>query len=286
MFDEAMITPGQHRWARRQPIGLRPGKLYEQIREPYFFGYVRDQLVKAYGAETVRSGGLKVYTTIEPRWQRLAQKAISETLTRKTDPAAAIVSIDPASGAIRAMTAIVPGQDEQPVQPPLAGAPPAGIDLQDVRPRGGGRARAWTPRSTYYVSAPFMYRPTASGNCDDGTWWCVQYVRLELHRLDVGRAGHPPLRQHGVRAAHARRRSRAGRVDGPASRGPHAARGERAVPARHGPWIGGRLTARHGLRVRDARGRRHLQRADRDPQGDRQRQAGRPLGCAPSAVRV
>src|SRR6478735_12318050 len=76
MFDEAMITPAQHRWARRQPIGLRPGKLYEQIREPYFFGYVRDQLVKAYGAETVRSGGLKVYTTIEPRWQQLAQKAI------------------------------------------------------------------------------------------------------------------------------------------------------------------------------------------------------------------
>ena len=45
-----MITPAQHRWARRQPLGLRPGKLYEQIREPYFFGYVRDQLVKAYGA--------------------------------------------------------------------------------------------------------------------------------------------------------------------------------------------------------------------------------------------
>ncbi len=70
---------------QRSP-GLRPGRLYAQIREPYFFGYVRDELVEEYGAETVRSGGLQVYTTIEPRWQRLAQQAIRSTLTRRTTP--------------------------------------------------------------------------------------------------------------------------------------------------------------------------------------------------------
>ena len=52
------------------------GRLYTEIREPYFFGYVRDQLIKRYGSETVRSGGLKVYTTIVPAWQRAAQDAI------------------------------------------------------------------------------------------------------------------------------------------------------------------------------------------------------------------
>ncbi len=68
MREQGMITRKQYRGARksRTPV-LRPGRLYEEIREPYFFGYVRDQLVPEYGAETVRSGGLQVYTTIKPR---------------------------------------------------------------------------------------------------------------------------------------------------------------------------------------------------------------------------
>ncbi len=70
MLDEGMITPEQHAWAvGSRALGLDPGDLYTEIREPYFFGYVRDRLIEEYGAETVRSGGLRVYTTIEPRWQ-------------------------------------------------------------------------------------------------------------------------------------------------------------------------------------------------------------------------
>ncbi|PWU24996.1 MAG: glycosyl transferase, partial [Candidatus Rokuibacteriota bacterium] len=85
-------------------LHLHPGRLYSRIREPYFFGYVRDQLIQAYGVNTVRSGGLRVYTTIDPRFQRLARQAIHRTLYLSTDPASAIVSINPANGAIRAMT--------------------------------------------------------------------------------------------------------------------------------------------------------------------------------------
>jgi penicillin-binding protein 1A len=173
MFAEGMITPGQHHWARRQPIGLRPGKLYEQVREPYFFGYVRDQLVKAYGAETVRSGGLEVYTTIEPRWQQLAQRAISDTLSRKTDPAAAVVSIDPANGAIRAMTAIVPGRTNNQFNLLSQARRQPGSTFKTFV-LAAAVERGMDPSTTYYVSAPFTYRPTANGNCDDGSWWCVR----------------------------------------------------------------------------------------------------------------
>ena len=173
MFAERMITAGQYDWARRQPVGLRPGRLYEQIREPYFFGYVRDQLVKAYGAETVRSGGLQVYTTIEPRWQRLAQRAIRGTLTRVDDPAAAIVSINPANGAIRAMAAVVPGRaNNQFNLLSQARRQPGSTFKTFVLTAAGERGLA--PASTYYVSAPFTYRPSAVGNCDDGSWWCVR----------------------------------------------------------------------------------------------------------------
>jgi penicillin-binding protein 1A len=173
MLEEGMINRRQYAYARRQPSpGLRPGKLYAQIREPYFFGYVRDQLVKAYGAETVRSGGLRVYTTIEPRWQRLAQQAIRSTLTRRIDPAAAIVSINPASGAIRAMTAIVPGRANNQFNLLSQARRQPGSTFKTFV-LASAVERGLDPSSTYYVSAPFTYRQRAEGNCEKG-WWCVK----------------------------------------------------------------------------------------------------------------
>jgi penicillin-binding protein 1A len=173
MRDQGMITAGQYRYASRSRIGLEPGRLYAEIREPYFFGYVRDELVRAYGAETVRSGGLRVYTTIKPRWQRLARDAIRNTLTAPTDPAAALISIDPATGAIRAMSAIVPGRANNQFNL-----------LSQARRQPGSTFKTFVlaaaveqgmdPSSTYYVSAPFTYRPDSRGNCDDGSWWCVK----------------------------------------------------------------------------------------------------------------
>jgi penicillin-binding protein 1A len=174
MLDQGMITPAQYRKARRSSSpGLRPGNLYEEIREPYFFGYVRDQLVRAYGAETVRSGGLRVYTTIQPRLQRLARQAIVGTLTRRDDPASALISIDPASGAIRAMTAVVPGRKNNQFNL-----------LSQARRQPGSTFKTFVltaavdegmdPDSTYYVSAPFTYRPDPDGSCEDETWWCVK----------------------------------------------------------------------------------------------------------------
>ncbi len=168
------ISQAQYDWASSsRDLHLKAGRLYTDIKEPYFFGYVRDQLVKRYGAETVRSGGLSVYTTIVPRWQRVARQAITSTLTSPDDPAAAIISIDPGNGGIRAMTAVVPGRRNNQFnllsqarrQPGstfktfvLAAAIESGID----------------PDTSYYVSAPFTYRPVANGSCEDGSWWCVK----------------------------------------------------------------------------------------------------------------
>src|SRR5918996_2169760 len=57
MVETGIITARQHRRANRAGLDLRPGRLYTEIREPYFFGYVRDRLIEVYGAEDVRSGG-------------------------------------------------------------------------------------------------------------------------------------------------------------------------------------------------------------------------------------
>ena len=54
-------------------------------------------------AERVRRGGLRIYYTLDAKKQTEATRAILGTLDRKKDPAGSVVSIDPATGQIRAM---------------------------------------------------------------------------------------------------------------------------------------------------------------------------------------
>ena len=172
MLETKVITPQAYRKSVTSPLVLRRGNLYSEIREPYFFGYVRDKLIEQYGAETVRSGGLQVYTTIAPRYQRLAEQAIRQTLNLPTDPAAALISISPHTGAIRAMTAVIPNRPKNEFNL-----------LSQARRQPGSTFKAFVlaaavelginPDTTYYVSAPFIYRPVTVGNCTDGSWWCV-----------------------------------------------------------------------------------------------------------------
>ena len=172
MLETGVIKRRSFENAVASDLNLRPGRLYSQIREPYFFGYVRDRLIEAYGPETVRTGGLRVYTTIVPRYQRLAEKAIGDTMTEPTDPAAALISISPRTGAIRAMAAVIPNRPKNEFNL-----------LSQARRQTGSAFKTFVlaaavemginPDSTYYVSAPFTYRVHPAGNCDDGTWWCV-----------------------------------------------------------------------------------------------------------------
>jgi penicillin-binding protein 1A len=99
----------QYRWAVHAPIQLKPGVLYSQIVHPDFFGYVEKQLVRLYGARRVEAGGLQVETTIDPRLQKVARAAIASHLPKPTDPGAALVAIDPRTGAVRAMVSYLPG---------------------------------------------------------------------------------------------------------------------------------------------------------------------------------
>jgi penicillin-binding protein 1A len=105
LLEQGKITPAQLEAAHRTPlprpenIGL-PGK---QGPAPYFANYVVDQLVARYGAERVFGGGLEVTTTIDLDLQELARKAIDTVLPGPDGPAAALVAIEPGTGAVRVM---------------------------------------------------------------------------------------------------------------------------------------------------------------------------------------
>jgi penicillin-binding protein 1A len=139
-------------------LHLVPGRLYSRIREPYFFSYVRDQLLAEYGANTVRTGGLKVYTTIDPRLQVAARKAIIDTLSAPTDPASALVSIDPATGAIKAMAAVTPGTSGNQFNLVAQAKRQAGSTFK-MFVLAAAVNEGIDPESTYYVSGPFHYQP-------------------------------------------------------------------------------------------------------------------------------
>jgi penicillin-binding protein 1A len=139
-------------------LGLKPGRLYTRIREPYFFSFVRDRLIAQYGAQTVRSGGLRVYTTIDPRLQRAALASIRKTLDRPTDPAAALVSIDPRTGAIRAMTSLTPGSRRSQFNLVAQARRQAGSTFKTFV-LTAAVLQGINPETTTYVSAPFHYQP-------------------------------------------------------------------------------------------------------------------------------
>ena len=161
---EALYTNGEISFANYQEainvtdLKLRPGRIYTTIREPYFFGYVRDELVKAYGAETVRSGGLKVYTTIDRRFQRAANEAIRDTLYYDTDPASAIVAIDPRNGAIKTMTAATPGRSGNQFNLAAQARRQAGSTFKTFV-LAEAVSEGVNPDTTAYVSAPLHYQP-------------------------------------------------------------------------------------------------------------------------------
>ena len=196
----------------------------------------------------------------------MAQQAIRETLTEPTDPAAAVISIDPGHGCDQGDGGRDPRPPQQPVQPAVAGAPPARLDVQDVRAdRGGGQGHQ--PGPSYYVSAPFTYKPVADGNCDDGTWWCVKTYDSTYCGWTSVDARDAALGQLRLRAAHARRRARAASPRWRASSACARRSTSTALRALDGSRLDRRLAARHGVGLRDARRRRRLLGADGDPQG-------------------
>jgi len=108
MWKNGYITRAKLRRALRKPLMLHPGHLYSELHQPNFFGWATQQLAERFGERQVERGGLRVRTTLDPRLQALAQEAVASVLRTPTDPAAALVAIDPRTGAVKAMVDYLP----------------------------------------------------------------------------------------------------------------------------------------------------------------------------------
>ncbi|MGQ0570737.1 MAG: transglycosylase domain-containing protein, partial [Armatimonadota bacterium] len=96
--------------ARAAKIALAPASNagLAGIRAPYFVSFVLPRLIEVYGEDLVYKGGLQVHTTLDPRLQAVAEKAVRAGIgtaeRRKLNVGqAALVAVDPNTGAVRAM---------------------------------------------------------------------------------------------------------------------------------------------------------------------------------------
>jgi len=100
------ISPEEYEKAKNEKTVFLAQK-YQGIKAPHFVMYIRDELVKKYGEETVEKGGLKVITTMDFELQEKAEKIVSdygkENEKKFNARNAGLVAVDPKTGQILAM---------------------------------------------------------------------------------------------------------------------------------------------------------------------------------------
>ncbi|MBN1559234.1 PBP1A family penicillin-binding protein [candidate division KSB1 bacterium] len=127
MLDEQVITTDEYSNATVERLSYR--RIYDLYgHAEYFIDAAVDQASEEFGRHAVMYGGLDIYTTLSSRYQLAASRAVKDGLTelddliglepyetstwaeRETYPQAALVAIDPKTGAVKAL---VGGRDYQ-----------------------------------------------------------------------------------------------------------------------------------------------------------------------------
>lgn len=102
--------------AKAAPLQVLPPIEGERFSAPYFVDYVRRWILEdpIFGetpvdrAQLLYGGGLRIYTTLDPTYQRLAEQAVGRIIQHRDYPYAALVAIDARTGAVRA---VIGGRD-------------------------------------------------------------------------------------------------------------------------------------------------------------------------------
>lgn len=193
MVKAGRLSPARSKRARRAglPIAPRPPRI--STVQPYFVEAVRQEILSdprlgsnpGLRDRLLHEGGLMIESTLDPKLQGSAERAVDTILNQPGDPAAALVAIETGSGKIVAM---VGGRDWSASQVNLA--------LGDV---GGGSGRqagssfktltaaaameAGIPLHTMFDSAP------AEFDLGEGAVWRVDnYSGLDYGKLPLDEA--------------------------------------------------------------------------------------------------
>jgi len=106
MVDNNAITQAEADAAKAQVLAYAPQNTGPNGSAPHFAEMVLDELYDKYGEEYVTRSGFRVTTTLDPALQKSANDAVAKQMTfiqKNGGSNAAVVAIDPTSGAVRAL---------------------------------------------------------------------------------------------------------------------------------------------------------------------------------------
>ncbi|WP_059171806.1 transglycosylase domain-containing protein [Bacillus sp. FJAT-27445] len=106
MVNNGYIKSAEAEMAYAANLGLTGRDPHRELKAaPYFQDAVSNALRKQLGLDerAIALGGLRVYTTIDPKQQEAAEKQIKSVISPKSEIQAALVAINPKNGHIKAM---------------------------------------------------------------------------------------------------------------------------------------------------------------------------------------
>jgi penicillin-binding protein 1A len=108
MQEAKVITEAQAKEAMAEPIKVKqsPPKRFKVVA-PYFASYIRKELPRYVSKEALESGGLTVETTVDLKWQKIAEQVVKDAIEvdgrRQGFEQAALVSMDTKTGEVKAL---------------------------------------------------------------------------------------------------------------------------------------------------------------------------------------
>jgi penicillin-binding protein 1A len=157
MLAQRTITQKEYAKAMATPLRLHNGEIGQHPNQPYFVSYVKALLDQTYGAGVVSTGGLTVRTTIDQTLQKDAERAMHQVLYWPGAPAAAMVAMDPRTGAILALQSSTSYRQTK-FNFPVQAKRQAGSSFKPFGLAAAMYDLGVDPYTTYYSSAqPFKY---------------------------------------------------------------------------------------------------------------------------------
>ncbi len=108
MQEAKVITEAQAKEAMAEPLIVKqsPPRRFEVVA-PYFASFIRKELPRYVSQDALEAGGLTVETTVDLKWQKIAEKVVKDAIEtdgrRQGFEQAALVSMDPKTGEVKAL---------------------------------------------------------------------------------------------------------------------------------------------------------------------------------------
>ena len=103
MQQQGRISSQEREEAEAEPLEFAPDPPPEDPSYTPFLEKVVREVEEELGPRALRLGGLRIHTTMDPDLQHAAVETSNDVLPEPDDPSAAVVTVEPQSGAIRAL---------------------------------------------------------------------------------------------------------------------------------------------------------------------------------------